>query len=326
VKPLRVVVWGLGRHAVKNILPALASISGLELYGVCSRTESTVEACVQDWNCKGWTDAASMLLDPVVDVVFVATPIGLHFAHGMRVLEANKHFWCEKPLTCRLQDTLGLLDRSRSKGLSVCEGHMYLYHPQFSKLSGYVHTGRLGATVSIECKFGIPPLQQETFRTDPALGGGALFDVGCYPVSAIQGLFPEERVDVNYSRISKQDSSEVDTDGHAIITLSNGVTAHLEWRINCAYRNEIDIWCERGSVFSDKVFSKPANHVPVFTLRNAQGVETIEYGESGNHFSLMLQNFLGTVSDLSAAEAERCRIAGRAELLERIAQRAGHTT
>lgn len=323
MRPQRVAVWGLGRHAIKNILPALGVTSGLELYGVCSRTESAVDICSQEWKCKGWTDSAQMLLDPDVDVVYVATPIGLHFEHGKRVLNAGKHFWCEKPLTSRFQDTLDLLELSNRKGLSVCEGHMYLHHPQFRTLFDYVHDGSLGPILSVGCRFGIPRLDQRTFRSDPALGGGALLDVGCYPVSAVQALFPRERMNVSFSVGAMRDGSMVDTDGHAIITLANGTTAHLEWRINCAYRNEIDIWGENGSVFSDKVFSKPANHVPAFRLRTSQGVETIEYGEAGNHFSLMLLNFLGSLSDKDVAEKERCRIVRSAEVMDQIGQSFG---
>jgi predicted dehydrogenase len=318
MRPLRVAVWGLGRHAINKILPAVAATGGLSLYGVCSRNENTVNSCAGKWNCKAWTDPGPMLLDPDVDIIYVATPIGLHFEHGKRVLDANKHFWCEKPLTCRLQDTLELLELSRSKGLSVCEGHMYLHHPQFRKLASYVSDGSLGSIVSIGCRFGIPRLEQASFRTDPALGGGALFDVGCYPIAAIQALFPDQAMDVSYAEVVAQHGSAVDTDGHAIIAVSNGVTAYLEWRINCAYRNEIDIWGDKGSVFSDKVFSKPADHIPVFRLRDTHGVETTQQGEAGNHFVSMLQHFRSTVSDLEASEKERSRIALRADLLHRI--------
>lgn len=318
MRPLRVVVWGLGRHAINKILPAISTVSGLELYGVCSRNVTSLNTCTDLWHCKGWTDPTTMLLDTLVDIVYVATPIGLHYEHGKQVLSADKHFWCEKPLTCRLENTCELLQLSRSKGLSVCEGHMYLHHPQFRQLSSYVTDGRLGSIVSIGCRFGIPRLENPGFRCDSILGGGALFDVGCYPVSAIQALFPDVTVNIRYSRIVVPDGSAIDTDGEAVISLSNGAAISLEWRINCSYRNEIDIWGEKGSVFSDKIFSKPYDHVPVFRLRNAQGVETTEYGEAADHFALMLQYFRSTVADLRESEKERHRIAGRAEVLHRI--------
>lgn len=318
MRSMRVAVWGLGRHAINRILPAVSAAGRLELYGVCSRNSQSVSTCSQMWNCDGWTDATSMLRDPQVDIVYVATPIGLHAEHGMRVLDAGKHLWCEKPLSCRLQDTMALLERSRNRGLAVCEGFMYLYHPHFLALLGYLAEGRLGSIRSIGCQFGIPGLEHPGFRTDPALGGGALLDVGCYPVSAIEALFPEQSPYVAYARIATEDGSAVDTDGDAVIVMPNGVVAHLEWRINCSYRNRLDIWGEKGSVFSDKIFSKPANHVPVFHFRDTHGAETTEYGEANDHFSSMLRSFGGMVDDVQLAEAERRRIVRRAEMLDRI--------
>ena len=101
---MRVAVWGIGRHAVNKILPAVSAVSGLVLYGVCARNAKSVFTCSEMWKCKGWTEAASMLCDASVDIVYVATPIGLHAEHGKRVLEARKHLWCEKPLTGHLPD------------------------------------------------------------------------------------------------------------------------------------------------------------------------------------------------------------------------------
>lgn len=318
MRPMRVTVWGLGRHAINKLLPAVSAANGLELYGVCSRNASQVSSCAKLWKCKGWTDAGLMLGDPTADIVYVATPIGLHAEHGRQVLGARRHLWCEKPLTCQLQNTLELLESSRRQGLSICEGHMYLHHPQFRQLSRYIAGSRLGSIRSIGCRFGIPRLEHAGFRSDPGLGGGALFDVGCYPISAIQALFPEEKPDVRYASIATRKGYAVDTDGHAVIALSNGAVAHLEWGIDCAYRNEIDIWGEKGSLSTAKIFSKPVDYIPVFHFRDTRGAETTENGEANDHFVSMLQYFRSTIDDAQAAERERKRIAQRGELLNRI--------
>lgn len=319
--PRRLVVWGLGRHACKNVLPAISAASGVELYGVCSRNPTTVLECSTLWKCKGWTAPDSMLGDPRVEIVYVVTPIGLHAEHGKRVLEARKHLWCEKPLTSRLRRTLELMDLSRRHRLSICEGHMYLHHPQFRQLCTYVSEGRLGAIASVGCRFGIPRLEHPGFRSDPALGGGALFDVGCYPISAIQTLFPDETQRIAYSTVVSRNGEGVDTDGQALIQLSNGAVAHVEWRINVAYRNEIDVWGDKGSLFTDKVFSKPATYVPVFGIRDAHGAETTEPGEAADHFVIMLQDFRDMMDDVGTIESERRRIIRRAEVLEEIRSR-----
>lgn len=88
---MRIGVWGLGRHATNNILPALALMNEFMLYGVCSRNTDTVFRTAEQWNCKAWTDAAQMLSDSHLDIVYLATPIGLHAEQGTQVLEAKKH-------------------------------------------------------------------------------------------------------------------------------------------------------------------------------------------------------------------------------------------
>ena len=260
MRSLRVAVWGLGSHAVTKILPAISAVSGLKLYGVCSRNITAVSASVHKWDCMGWVEPSSMLCDPNVDIVYVATPIGLHYQHGKQVLDAKKHFWCEKPLTCELNDTLDLVDSARNKGLSICEGQMFLYHPQYQKLIHYIESFRLGNILSLDCKFGIPRLENPGFRTNASLGGGAFFDVGSYPVAAILGLFSKADARLMYAKISMSADSSVDISGQAIITLTNGVNANLEWRINSSYRNEINIWGEKGSLFTTLIFSKYSDY------------------------------------------------------------------
>lgn len=314
----RLVVWGLGRHALGKVLPAIAAAGGLELYGVCSRNAQRVAECSDRWNCKGWTDPASMLRDDGIDVVYVVTPIALHGEHGRRVLEAGRHLWCDKPLATSRDAVVHLMEQSSRLGLAVCEGHMYLHHPHFQQFRRYIADGRLGRVISIACRFGVPRLEQPGFRSDPTLGGGALFDVGCYPISAVHALFPESAASVAYASVQSRDGWPLDTDGHAVLELSNGAVAFLEWRINGAYRNEIDVWGDRGSAFTDKIFSKPADYVPLFRLRDMRGQETIEPGHAADHFVLMLQNFSEMIDDKVALESERRRIVRSADVMDRI--------
>jgi len=315
---LGITVWGLGRHAADRILPAIASARGLELRGVCGRDPARVAAAASRWSCQGWTDPADMLRDAGVDVVYVATATGYHAEHGAAVIAAGKHLWCEKPLTSDLQSTVGLIEDSRRLGTAVCEGHMYLYHPQFRQLADLVAKGRLGELRSVTCRFGIPPLTFESFRSDPAAGGGALLDVGCYPVSAILALFHDVQYRLTHARVRSRPGSAVDTDGEAVVEFSSGVVAQLEWRTGSAYRNEISLWGDAASVFTDKIFSKPADYVPVLELRDVRGSMTLVPCEAANHFVAMLESFAGCVVDLGRVEAERRRILGTAELMDRI--------
>lgn len=315
---LRIAVWGLGPHAVRKILPAIGSSPRLRLAGVCSRNPETVAAQARACDCRGWTDSEAMLRDGDLDVVYVSTPIGLHAAHGRRVLEAGKHLWSEKPLATSLDATLDLLGLAQRSRLSVCEGMMYLHHPHFRQLSAYVASGRLGTMLSAGSRFGIPPLDYASFRTDPALGGGALFDVGCYPISAVHALFPGHETRVVTSQVGSRGGSAVDTDGTAVLEVTNGVTAHLEWRIDCAYRNEITLWGTHGSVTTHQIFSKPPTYVPEFELRDVRGRAAAETAVAADHFVTMIEHFTGITDGTVDDSGERARIVRTATVMDEI--------
>lgn len=315
-------VWGIGPHALKNILPAIGVCPGLSLYGVCSRNLESVSKAASQFQCKGWGDPVDMLEDKLIDIVFLSTPIGLHAIQGKAVLQAGKHLWCEKPLAMNLGQTLELERLSRERGLSLAEGFMYLYHSQFARLKQIVDVGMLGTLRCINVRFGIPPLERPGFRNNAALGGGAFLDVGSYLVSATVALLGEGRAEVLFSEISSTAESPVDTSGLAflryIFSTGMSVDVILEWGIDRAYRNEIDLWGDVGSVSSERFFSKAPDYVPKFRFLDRHGNESFELGRSENHFSAMFEAFIGLARDARLADQERMEIVRRAELVDKI--------
>ncbi len=318
---LGIAVWGLGTHAVKSILPAIRICSGVSLKGVCSRDYRVLSRVASDFECKGWRTPEEMLDDPTVDAVYLSTPIALHIAQGRLVLQADKHLWCEKPIGASAGEVTSLLEFSRARGLTIGEGFMYLYHPQFLQLRDILTSGRLGKIRSVSCRFGIPPLERPGFRTDPALGGGAFLDVGAYPISTVVALFPYSEPEILLAEISGAEASPVDVEGRAVLGYGDGIRATLEWGINCAYRNEIDVWGTHGSMSTERLFSKTEDHVPRFDFRDLHGNVHTEEGSTGNHFTAMIGAFCGLVDDPGGAEQERVQIARRATLAEAIRQK-----
>ena len=318
-KVRRIAVWGLGKHAINRILPAINKVNGLQLVGVCSRTESVVNECAQLMNCRGWIDPVAMLNEQEVDIVYLSTPIGLHAEQGMLVLQAGKHLWCEKPFTCELTKSEDLIRLSRSKNLTVAEGFMYLHHAQFKEVQKRIQAGVFGHIKEISLKFGFPFLDRPGFRFDSGLCGGALWDVGSYTVSAALSLFKNESVTVDYVDISGRAGYDVDFDGTVILGFSGGTRALLSWHIGTSYRNEIDVWGEEGSLYTDKIFSKVDGFIPELTWRDQYGVETTEVLNTMNQFEEMFCKFLDLLDSTDEAESERRDILYRARVMDEIA-------
>jgi len=318
MKTINLAVWGLGRHALMRILPAIKLINEISLVGVCSRNKELVTDVSSNLNCIGWTSSEDMLANDSVDVVYISTPIGVHYIHATKALKAGKNVWCEKPLTCNYDDSKRLILLAQENNKMLVEAFMFLYHPQFERVRLYITEKSNGAVQSLSCKFGIPNLENPGFRLNNGLGGGAFWDIASYPFAAVTSLFGFKKIKILYSEINNKNDLEVDSDGRALLRFSSGVLAYLEWGMNISYRNEIDIWSEKGSLFTDKIFSKPDNYHTKFKYRNLKGEEYFENGEKSDQFINMFKDFYRIYFSPTLIIREYELILKRAKLLDEI--------
>ena len=309
-------VWGLGNHAINRILPALVSLDEIKLVGVCSRNKRVVDECAKQWICHGWKNPSEMLNCDIVDVVYISTPIGVHFSLSEQVLKAGKHVWCEKPITCDYEETKLLVSLAEKVNKGLTESFMYLHHSQFLRVKQFINESK--QVHSVICRFGIPALENPGFRNQPKLCGGALWDVASYTVSAILALFPNQKVDILFSEVQQKINSPVDTEGRVLLRFSKGATAYLEWGVGVAYKNELDVWSENGSLFTDKIFSKPNDYKPKYYMRDLNGNVSVEHGEQSEQFVQMFHNFVQLIGDEQKMVAEREAILDRAKLMNDI--------
>ena len=312
---VKVSVWGLGNHSKNRILPILSKTNGIELLGVCSRNIDSVKEIANHWNCYGWKNPKEMLNCSELDVVYIATPISTHFALAKQAIEAGKHVWVEKPLTCSYADTQALVALAEKNDKVLTETFMHLYHPQFQSVKNFVDSTEVH---SIICRFGIPALDIPGFRNNPDLCGGAFWDVASYTVSTLLSLLPSQQVQIVFSEILTKKGLKVDNEGRALLRFSQGVTAYLEWSVGVSYKNEIDLWGVDSSFFTEKIFSKPKDYQPCYKIRDLYGNERIEYGIKTEQFMEMFDNFVEMINNKEKIIKERESILQRAKLMHDI--------
>ena len=195
---------------------------------------------------------------------------------------------------------------------------MYLYHPQFIKLKEFINSYEFGKPRSIHFRFGLPQLEYPGFRFDKKLGGSCLFDVGCYPISAILALMPNIKVTIIKSIVNFNTANSIDIDGLVLLKLESDIYCLLEWAYNRSYRNDIDIWFDKGSLFSEKIFSKDPNYKPSLELRDLHGNLSIIRIDSLNHFDAMLKSFSNSIGNNNKMNEHRKKIVKQSALLEDI--------
>jgi NDP-hexose-3-ketoreductase len=317
-KDYKIGVWGLGRHSINNIIPAINNVEKLILYGVFSRNKKNVNKCCEEWNCKTWKSLDEMLSDSDLDIIYLSTPPGLHYEQGRKVLESNKHLWCEKPFTMELDNSEKLIKLAKDKKLSICESFMYLYHPQFLKIKNFIDDHKLGNPKSIHFRFGLPKLDKPGFRFNKKLGGSCLFDVGCYPVSGLLSLMPNAKVAILKTLINFDNSNSIDVNGSAFLKIGSDTNCFMEWAYDRSYRNDIDIWFDKGNLYSEKIFSKDLKYKPSLELRDLYGNLSAIKIDSANHFEAMLESFLNSIGNTNKMSNNRKEIFNQSALLEKI--------
>jgi dTDP-3,4-didehydro-2,6-dideoxy-alpha-D-glucose 3-reductase len=262
-----IAVWGVGRHAMKNVLPAIAEAPDYELIGVCSRNDAARAEAVATWRGESWASPEAMLESERVEVVYLSTPTGLHAAHGQRALDAGKHLICEKSLTSEESDARSLVGLANDKRLLLCEAFAFLHHARFAALRQIVSESGFGSAVHAFCCFGLPRLERPGFRRSRALGGGAMLDVGCYPVAAMRGLFGNG-ARVIHSRIVTGDGEDVDDGGDAAFIFPSGLRVDTAWGYNRAYSADLFVWGASQTLYANRVFSRDRLSDSVITLRD----------------------------------------------------------
>ena len=118
-----------------------------------------------------------------VDAIYISLPNSLHAEWTVRALDAGKHVLCEKPLALTVDDVDRIVEAAGRSGTIAAEAFMYRSHPLTAAAESAVREGRLGTVRLIRGAFTFPLTRVADIRLDAALGGGSLWDVGCYPVS-----------------------------------------------------------------------------------------------------------------------------------------------
>ncbi len=124
-----------------------------------------------------------------VDVIYIALPPADHFKWSLKALKAGKHVLLEKPATVNEEDARTLVEAARAAGKRLIEAFHYRWHPLFRRAMEIVQSGSLGELVSAVAEFSVPIARNpREFRWQASQGGGALADLGCYPVSWLRQL------------------------------------------------------------------------------------------------------------------------------------------
>jgi len=315
-----IAVWGVGTHARRNLIPALAS-SPWRLTGLLSRNRAVTESVAASLGVRVYDGEAEMLSDPAVTAVLLAGPNGVHYHQAKAVLGVGKAALVEKSFCENCDQAAELTALAQQHGVLVAECFSYVYHPQFEQLKAALSAS--GRIMSLTARFGFPFRDPSDIRYRRDLAGGALLDVGAYCLSAMARLVPGP-AKVKWSRMHTAPGYEVDTGGQAVVEMANGVVGLCDWGFGRAYRNEIEGWGVSASYLAERIFAKPADLRTEIRIVHQQDnrLESVTVA-AGNAFAGMLTAMAAARTDGAMQATLRDDILEQAALIRDVRRLAG---
>nr|UPI48945.1 3-Kktoreductase [Micromonospora sp.] len=317
---VRIGVLGCAAIAGRNVLPAMSRVAEVEITAVASRDGAKAAGFAERFGGTPVEGYDALLGRSDVDAVYVAVPTGLHHRWALRALEAGKHVLVEKPLTTSLDEASGLVAEAARSGLWLMDDFMFRHHSQHTAVRELIDGGRIGEVRSFTSAFGVPPLDPSDVRYRADLGGGALLDVGVYPVQAAL-MFLGEELSVAGSVLRVDEDRGVDLEGAALLCTSEGVPAHLSFGFRSSYRSMYEIWGSEGRITLERAFTPPPALSPTLRVVRQDHAEEITL-RPDDQFAGLVRAFARAVRDGAAFGPYGERLLRHAALVDGIRDRA----
>jgi predicted dehydrogenase len=195
-----VVRWGVlgaANIALTKVIPAIQSTTTSRVVAIASRDGAKAKAAATRLGIsRAYGSYEELIADRDVDVVYNPLPNHLHVPWSVRAADAGKHVLCEKPIAMSADEARQLRDARDRNGVIVGEAFMVRTHPQWIEVKRLVDSGAIGPLRLVSGHFSYYKRDPNDVRSRAEFGGGALMDIGCYPIMVSRWLFGTEPLEV----------------------------------------------------------------------------------------------------------------------------------
>ena len=182
----------------EQLIPAILQAEGARLTGIASRDSQKAHGMALHFGIeKAFGSYEEMLSSPDIDAVYIPLPTSQHVDWSLKAIESGKHVLCEKPISLQAAEIDALIKARDKAGVVVSEAFMVTYHPQWLKVRELIAAGAIGRVRMVDTSFSYFNKDAQNMRNRLELGGGALPDIGVYPVVATRFATGKEPVSVS---------------------------------------------------------------------------------------------------------------------------------
>ncbi|UFQ18661.1 MULTISPECIES: Gfo/Idh/MocA family protein [Streptomyces] len=316
-RPLRCGVLGCADIAWRRTLPAMAATPGVEVAAVASRDGAKAARFAAAFDCEPIAGYDALLASPGIDAVYVPLPAMLHAEWVGKALRAGKHVLAEKPLTGDAESTGRLLRLADSLGLVLLENVAFPHHGQHAHVRKLLADGVIGDVRDFTSVFTIPPRPDGDIRYRPDVGGGALLDMGIYPIHAALYHLGSD-VEVLHAVLRVRARTGAVVSGRILACTPAGATADLTFGMEHSYRTSCEFAGTTGRLLLDRAFTPPPGFQPVVRVERQNHREEFtlpaddQFANAVRYFAEAVRSGAGA-AEYATAGLRQARLVGDVE-------------
>ncbi|HEU5139237.1 MAG TPA: Gfo/Idh/MocA family oxidoreductase [Bacillales bacterium] len=299
VKRVRWGVLGNANIARKALVPAIKAAENAELKGIASRnSDRAAEAAAEQGFEKHYGSYEALLADPEIDAVYIPLPNGLHAEWVKKAAEAGKHVLCEKPAALTADEATGMIEECGRHEVLFMEAFMYQFHPQHDRVKEIIADGEIGDVRVMRSQFSFGMKDPANVRLNRELGGGSLYDVGCYCIHAARHILGEEPSRVYAQAHLDADFDHVDMTTTGMLSFEKDVQLLFDCSFESFPQENYQVIGEKGSIEVVRPFRPDKNedgkaHIYITSEDGTTREEPIP----GDAYTLQVEHFSQCVLD-----------------------------
>jgi predicted dehydrogenase len=253
--PVRWGVISTARIGWEKVLPGMMKSKDIEIRAISSRTLPTAKKWAKKLGIPvAYGTYEDMLDDPDIEVVYNPLPNHLHVPLTLAAAKKGKHVLCEKPMAMSAKEAEKL--RSAPGSVMIAEAFMVRQHPQWLKAREIAQSGKLGTLRAIQCFFSYHNTDPRNVRNMADIGGGAVYDIGCYPIVTARFIFGAEPVRV-MAVIDRDPEFRTDRTTSAVLDFGEGRQLTFTVSTQTVPYQRVNIFGTKGRLEVEIPFNAP---------------------------------------------------------------------
>ncbi|WP_176444700.1 Gfo/Idh/MocA family protein [Paenibacillus herberti] len=289
-------VLGVASIARRAVIPGLLESQFNEVKALASRDVAKAKQAAEEFGIeKAYGSYEELIWDDAIDAVYIPLPNHLHREWAIRALQAGKHVLCEKPLALTAAEAEEMAAAAAASGKILAEAFMYRHHPRYDMIRSIIASGEIGDIRNIHATFTFNSsggAGNVRFRKE--WGGGSLYDIGCYPITAARLLLGQEPEAATVQALFSPEHDNVDMMASGLLEFPGNVAVKFDCGMWAASRNHLEILGIEGLIEIPSAFVAGPDQGANFFV-TSKGVRREVEVPKVNQFSLECDDFARTV-------------------------------